>query len=354
MNISSIKGVRIEGIGACVPKKEIDNSVFAKEYFDEDLSNTIRAIGVEKRRVCADKDTTSLDLSLEAARELFNQIDFDVNDIGGIVFVTLTPDYLMPNNASRAQSLLNLPKNVAAFDVNHACSGYVYGLWVSALMAKNLNKKILLLDGDTNSKYVSPYDKATALLFGDAGTATIISPVDDDSEWKFTFFTDSVQGDALMIPGIGFRNMLSKESLEYQIFPDGGKRRLIDMKMNGEDVFNYVVLTVPKILKNFMREANVTPDDLQYLLLHQANAFMLRKLARKIKFPLEKMPVSIAKYGNTSSVSIPLNICSEISDHIKENKAKVLMTGMGAGLSTGAAILDIGVCHSIGVLEKDM
>jgi 3-oxoacyl-[acyl-carrier-protein] synthase III len=352
MNISKIRGLRIEAIAACVPKKTINNRSFAKEFFKDDMEATISALGIEERHICK-TNATSLDLSLEAARIIFDTGNISRQDIGGVVFVTLTPDNLMPNNASLIQHKLNLPGDIPAFDVNHACSGYVYGLWIASLMAKSLDRKILLLDGDVNSKYVSQWDKATGLLFGDAGTATLISPSGHDDEWVFSFITDGSNRDAIIIPGLGFRSPLELDHLNYKTYEDGSKRRLIDMQMDGGAVFNYVVNSVPKMVISFFEELEIFPDDFNYLILHQANAFMLRKLARKIGFDLKKMPISLNKYGNTSSASIPLNICSEIRKEEIQN-LKLLLIGMGAGLSTGVASISTSITQSFGVTEIDV
>jgi 3-oxoacyl-[acyl-carrier-protein] synthase III len=352
MIISSISNINIEAIAACVPKNKINNYEFAKINLSGDLSSTIKAIGTDERRVVKNDNTTALDLSVLAAKELLKD-NFNPQEFGAIIFVTLTPDNLMPNNASYAQSLLGFDKNIAAYDINHACSGFIYGLWNAAMIANNLQKKVLLLDGDVNSHYVSPWDKSTALLFGDAGSATIVTPSEMNSNWNFTFMTDSTHRDALNV-GIGFRNLLKKENLDYKDYPDGSKRRDIDMSMKGEDVFNYVVLTVPKIIKEFLNEIESDVNEHEYLVLHQANAFMLRKLARKIDFPLEKVPISMNKYGNTSSVSIPLNICSELTNVIGRKSSKLLLCGMGAGLSTGLVSLTLNKSFINNIIEVDI
>jgi 3-oxoacyl-[acyl-carrier-protein] synthase-3 len=243
----------------------------------------------------------------------------------------------MPNNASYAQHLLGLPQEIPAFDINHACSGYIYGIWNAGMIAKNLNKKVLLLDGDVNSHYVSPWDKSTGLLFGDAGTATVISPAGEHENWSFTFNTDGSKRDAITMK-IGFRNLLNSESLTYKEYEGGNKRRFIDMQMEGEAVFKYVVSRVPKIVTDFLEEKESGPSEFSHLILHQANSFMLRKLARKIGFSFDQMPLSINKFGNTSSASIPLTICSEL---FSTPRNEVLMVGMGAGLATGVAELNI-------------
>lgn len=353
MNISKIIGVELEVISACVPENTVNNRTFARENFTEALDSTINALGIEERHTCRIESTTSLDLCYEAANQIFNSMSVQKQDIGGIVFVTLTPDNLMPNNASLLQHKLGLPGDIPAFDLNHACSGYVYGLWSAGLIAKNINKKILLLDGDVNSKYVSKWDKSTGILFGDAGTASVVSPANDEKEWKFFFSTDGSNRDAIIIPGLGFRNTLKSDYLEYRLFADGSKRRFIDMTMDGGAVFNYVVNNVPKIVSAFLDDIEMSPEEFDYLVLHQANAFMLRKLARKIGFDLNKMPLSITKFGNTCSASIPLNICSELNlNNLPE--LKMLLIGMGAGLSTGVASITTAGTKSFGVLEVDL
>lgn len=347
MNTSKINGVYIEAISACVPSKTINNREFAKQFFPDDLSSTLTALGIDERHIVEKDSTTALDLCIEAANIIFNSGTINREDIGALVFVTLTPDCLMPNNASLAQYRLGLPKNIPAFDINHACSGYIYGLWNAAIIASNINKKVLLLDGDVNSHYVSPWDRSTALIFGDAGSATIISPNQNSDDWVFDFHTDGENRDSILLR-IGFRDLLKPEFLQYKTYEDGSKRRFIDMQMDGALVFNYVVATVPKLITDFMDEMETNPAEYDKLILHQANLFMLRKLAKKAGFPKEKMPVSLDKYGNTSSASIPLTICSELSS---ETNGKVLIVGMGAGLATGIADISLLGAKNLGVLK---
>lgn len=348
MNISTIKGVRIQAIAACVPAHTVNNRAFAAEHFSEDLASTISALGVEERHVCTSPDTTALSLSVSAAKKVLQGVDLE--GIGAVVMVTLTPDCLMPNNASYAQHLLGLPTGIAAFDINHACSGFVYGLWNAALLCQNLQKKVLLLDGDVNSKYVSPTDKSTALLFGDAGTATLLTPDKDAKDWHFAFHTDGSNRDVILMR-LGFKHPIKKEYLDYQVFEDGGKRRFIDMQMDGRKVFDYVVDTVPLLVSDFYDELETEAAEYEMLLLHQANHFMLKKLARAIGFDFRtQMPVCMDKYGNTSSVSIPLTIASEVTAPVDH----VLMIGMGAGLATGIADLSLAGIVNYGVLEESV
>lgn len=350
MNVSTIKGVRMEAIAACVPENKVDNLEFAKSHFEEDMSSTLKALGVLERHVAVKEETTSMDMCIGAAEKIFAESDIKKEDIGAVIFVTLTPDCLMPNNSTYAQHLLGLDKDVATLDINHACPGYVFGLWNAALIAQNMQKKVLLLDGDINSKYVSPWDKSTALLFGDAGTATVITPDASAPDWHFTFMSDGSNREAIMVR-LGMRYPIKAEYLEYKIWEDGGKRRFIDMEMHGRDVFDYVVDVVPVIANAFMEELETNGEEYEKLLLHQANHFMLKKLAKAIGFDHKtQMPVCMNKYGNTSSVSIPLTIASEL----QEGAGHIFMIGMGAGLASGIADLSLIGLRNFGVIEKEL
>ena len=340
----------MEAIAACVPENKVDNLEFAKAHFEEDMSSNIKALGVLERHVAVKENTTSMDMCVAAAEKIFAEGGVKKEDLGAVIFVTLTPDCLMPNNSTYAQHLLGLGKDVATLDINHACPGYVFGLWNAGLIAYNLQKKVLLLDGDINSKYVSPWDKSTALLFGDAGTATVVTPDDSAEDWHFTFMSDGSNREAIMMR-LGMRYPIKEEYLQVREWEDGGKRRFIDMQMNGSAVFEYVVDKVPEIANAFMDEMETAGEEYDKLVLHQANHFMLKKLAKAIGFNHKiQMPVCMDKYGNTSSVSIPLTISSELSEPV----GNTLMIGMGAGLATGMASISLKNLNNCGVIEKDL
>ncbi len=350
MNLSTVKGVRMEAIAACVPVNKVNNLEYAESHFEADMASAIKALGVVERHVAVKEETTSMDMCVAAAERIFEQGKVRKEDIGAVIFVTLTPDCLMPNNSTYAQHLLGLPQDVAAYDINHACPGYVFGLWNAALIAQNMQKKVLLLDGDINSKYVSPWDKGTALLFGDAGTATVISPDAAAQDWHFTFMSDGSNREAIMMR-LGMRYPVKAEYLEYQPCADGGKRRFIDMEMNGRAVFDYVVDVVPELATEFMDELETSAEEYEKLILHQANHFMLKKLAKAIGFNHKtQMPVCMNKYGNTSSVSIPLTISSELG----EPTGHSLLIGMGAGLASGIADITLEGLQNLGVMEKEL
>ena len=352
-NIAKIKGVKIAGLSACVPSHVTDNMKEGSQLFGDDIEAVVKTTGVEKRRTCPEGQITSLDLCIRSAEKLRETDHFDFCEIGGVVCVTQTPDLILPNNSTYAQELLGLPQSAAAFDINLACSGYLYGLWVAGMASLSLNKSILLLDGDTHSHFVSTKDRSTAILFGDAGSATIIEPTKEETEWAFSFITDGSKRDALIIPEGGFRNRINESSSLYKEYPDGGVRRGIDMKMDGMGVFNFVVRNVPKSLEYLIDQTQSSIDDFDILALHQANLFMVRQVAKKIKFPLDKVPISLQKFGNSSSATIPVTLASELEERVNKEKLRILASGFGAGLSVASASFELGQCVCTGVTEYE-
>jgi 3-oxoacyl-[acyl-carrier-protein] synthase-3 len=352
MGYSTLNGVRIEGLTACVPAHCEDNLESGKAIFSEaELKNVVKATGIRYRRVCKDENTTALDLSIRAAEDIFKNTEIKKEDIGAVVFVTFTPDNQMPNNATLVQHRMKLDHFIPAFDINLACSGYVYGLWVSAMMAKNLNKRVLLLDGEKQSYVTSNRDKATSLLMGDAGSATIVAPGETASDWNFSFETYGEDRGALNIPAGGARNPVKVEDLEYVEREDGSFRRNVDIQMNGMDVFKFVIQKVSANIKNMLKDTATDESELDFLALHQANEYMLKQIAKRNKIPFEKVPVSINKYGNSSSPTVPVTICSERNEAIQTGKKRILLSGFGGGLSIGTAIVETDRPYCGGVIE---
>ncbi len=348
MNLCTIKGIRMEAISTVVPKNVVNNREFAKEHFEEDMSATINALGIERRHICVNSDTTALDMCCKAAMRILDAGDIGREDIGAVIFVTQTPDMLIPNNASLAQTRLNLRTDTLAFDINHACAGWIYGLWNASLVSKNINKKVLLLGGDTNSKYVSPWDKGTSLLFGDAGTATIVAPHESAVDWYFTFDTDGSKYASTTLD-IGFKHRLTEASFDYKIQKDGGKRRQIDMFMDGASIFTHGFMKIPKIIGEFMDELESDESEYDRLIAHQANALLLRKIGKKLGFPEKKQAIVTEEFGNSSSACIPLIISYE---HSKGTKHPLLYAiGAGVAISIGDIRLD-GI-HNFGLTEED-
>lgn len=348
MNLSTVKGVRMEAIAACVPNNVVHNREFAKEHFSEDMTATIIALGIEHRHICAKSETTALDLCVCAAEKIFSSGCISREDIGAVVFVTQTPDMLTPNNASFAQDRLKLPTCVFSFDMLHACAGYVCGLWNAALIAQNLNKKVLLLVGDTNSKYVSPYDKATALLFGDAGTATVIAPDKSAKDWTFAFSTDGSLCDSTYVH-LGYKYQINKLSGDYKMYEDGSKRRDTDIYMDGVSIFYHGYKNIPTLAQKLMDELETSEEDYDRLIGHQANSLLVNKIAKKLGFSKEKTALITNDYGNSSSSCIPLIISVE-----KEKKIyHPLIFAIGAGVTLGVGDISMEGINNFGLIKED-
>jgi 3-oxoacyl-[acyl-carrier-protein] synthase-3 len=236
--------------------------------------------------------------------------------------------------------MLGLSRHTAALDVNHACAGYPYGLWVGGSLAVSTQSWVLVLDGDTSNHHVSPYDKATALLLGDAGTATVIVP-ESGAHWTFSFETDGSGREALTFPAGGARHPLTAADLEYS-GDLGSRRRGVDWTMNGMAVFSYMTQSMPRHVRALLEEEHVTVQDLDYAILHQPNGFMLRTIARAIGIGLDKVPTNVARFGNLSSASIPTTIVSELAKDVQQRSTRCLMSGFGAGLSIASILMDLG------------
>ncbi|MBQ9273256.1 MAG: ketoacyl-ACP synthase III [Succinivibrio sp.] len=347
MNICKVKGVRLEAVAACVPEHTVYNREFASSHFSDDLEATLKAIGIRERHIALKEETTAIDLCVAAARRIFDSGAIRRDEIGAVIFVTMTPDCLAPNNSTYVQHLLGLESNVAAYDISHACPGYVFGLWNAALVAANMQKKVLLLDGDINSRYVSPWDRSTALLFGDAGTASVVSPCSGADDWYFTFASNGAERDSIVVR-IGMRYPLKREYLEYVPDANGNRRRFIDMEMHGQEVFEYVTGEVSAITGEFLAELKLTAGGYERLYLHQANLFMMKRLAKTLGFDRQtQMAVSLDKYGNTSSASIPLTVAADLG---RECRA-ALLVGMGAGMACAVGSISLRGLNNLGIVQ---
>lgn len=351
MQIVRIKGVSLEAVYACLPENDIDNLAACAALYGDGAADVVKGVGMERRRV-ASAGVSSLDLCVAAARRLFLESPGAEREIGAVICVTFTPDQLMPANAIAAQHLLGLSNDVLAFDVNLACSGYGYGLWLAATTARQLDKKVLLLDGDVQTAYTSPFDKGTVPVMSDAGTATVVAPCEGEAEWSFTFYSDGANRKALGIPAGGSKRPITQAELEYITYPDGSRRREIDIAMDGFEIFKFVAQVVSKRLSSFLAELDLQPGDLGAFVPHQANIYMIKQLARKIGVPSERVWVSGDKYGNSASASVPVTIASEFSK--KSGSADsfwMLFSGFGAGLSISAGVIELFSSMKSGLLD---
>lgn len=334
--------VGIKALAACVPPKISRNKDLVYLIPEADINKTINAIGIEEKRL-AEADVCSSDLCFKAAQKLFEDNEIDKTNIGALIFVSQTPDYRQPATSMSLQSRLGLPKSTLCFDVNLACSGYVYGLSIAYSFASTLGvDNVLLLVGETMSKTISTQDKVTFPLFGDAGTATLISKDTNCGDAFFSLHSDGSESDILNIPYGGYRKPSCVEGFKEVIDTEGNVLTGEQLHMNGMEVFNFGLREVPKDIKNTLLFAEKTIDDVDLIIFHQANKFMTDFFAKKLKFTTDRVPYSISKFGNTSSASIPLTIVFEMYDKSRYDKRNnVILSGFGAGLSWATVLLNL-------------
>ncbi|MFT4645278.1 MAG: 3-oxoacyl-[acyl-carrier-protein] synthase-3 [Planctomycetota bacterium] len=336
--ILNISNVQVSGSVSCVPKTKISNLENPLFNSSEEALKFVEMTGVEEKRHLESGVLVS-DLCCEAAELLIKKLEWKKEEIGVLIMVTQTPDYLLPNTAIILQDRLGLSKNTACFDIPLGCSGFVYGASViSSMLTSQGFKKGLLLVGDSSSLLAGIEDKALSPLFGDAGCATAFE-YNEGKNINFKLWTDGSGFQSIIIPDGGYRNRFSEKSLCVLEDKNGNKRTNVNPKMNGTDVFSFGITQVPRELKSFIKQLSKEVSDIDYFLFHQANKFMLEMIRKKLKLESSQVPYSIIKYGNTSSASIPLTL-SILGDGVRNKK--IAMCGFGVGLSIGCGYFEIG------------
>lgn len=350
MAFLKFSGISISGLAAAVPKTIIDNSRYTHFLSEKEVKLVMKMTGIEKRRF-ADEKTCASDLCYLAAKTLMAEINVNPEEIDMLIFVSQTPDFRTPPTAMIIQDRLGLPKSTGCIDINLGCSGFIYGM-ATAFTYANMPtiKKVLLLNGETKSKAYSAKDKATSLLFGDGGTAALIEKKGDHD----TFITLNSNGKGskyIKMPGGGYRNPSSIETLKEKVYEDGSIRTDEQGSMDGEAIFNFTITDVPKDMKYMLKTSATNLEDIDYFIPHQANKFITDHIAKKLKIDKSKMIYAIQKFGNTSGVSIPLTIVSELKEKLENDSHKLMMTGFGVGLSWGSIITTLENCHISNITE---
>jgi 3-oxoacyl-[acyl-carrier-protein] synthase-3 len=331
--------IKIAGIACAVPEEEVSVDSLASIFGQEAVSKFQALTGIHRFRRTHDRQTAS-DLGFAAAKHLLAAKAINPAEIGAIIFVSHSTDYLRPATACVLHKRLGLSKECAAFDVNLGCSAYPYGLFQAASLILNSDiDTALLICAETLSKLVAPKDRSTAPLFGDCGTATLLRKSEQEGGLKGIVRTDGSGYRAVIVPAGGFRNRFApSQTLQW---PDGNERSLYDIYMDGASVFHFTITQVPELLNDFLAKCDVSLNQYDCLALHQANLLILKQIARKLNVSMEKVPISLDRYGNTSSASIPLTLCDAYSSCLSRDRIRVLMCGFGVGLSLGVASVEV-------------
>lgn len=338
MAFLDIKNISIKGVAACVPKVvEYNKDIYAKWG---DYGQFFSTTGIEQKRR-ASEDICSSDLSIAAAEKLIAELHWNKSEIDAIVFVTQTPDYILPATSTIIQEKLGLGEHCYTLDISLGCSGWVYGLSViAALLQNGTMRKGLLLTGDTILKICSIDDKSTYPLFGDAGTVTAIEYDGDETGMKFCLGSDGSGYKSIIIRDGGYRTPMSENSLIQEIQGDGIVRNRLCLELDGMSVFSFGISQAPKVVSQLVEQFSLDKESIDYYTFHQANLFMNEKIRKKLKLHSDKVLYSLKDFGNTSCSSIPLTLVTQISCGLKSKLLKHVGCGFGVGLSWGAVYFE--------------
>ncbi len=339
MSYISVKNIKLKGMAGCVPSRVEENRDYSL-IPPEEIEKYIAATGVVRRH-CAihDGSICTSDLCQKAAEKLLSDIHWSKEEIDLLVFVSHTTDYKLPATAIVLQDKMGLPTSCLAFDITLGCSGFLVGLGVMGnLMASGCFRKGLLMVGNTQSEYASPEDRSMKLLLGDAGTVTAIeyAPEGGD-EINISYMSDGSGREFVILPDGGSRNPVNEKSFIMEDYGNGIRRTRLHEKMVGDEVFSYGTYFIPRVYEQMKDQFNINPDEVDYLLLHQANKFLCEKLRKKLKFPPEKVPYNIQEFGNTSGATIPLLMVTNLKDELEARPLNLLAATIGVGFSLGVA-----------------
>jgi 3-oxoacyl-[acyl-carrier-protein] synthase-3 len=298
------------------------------------------AVGV-RQVYRVDPGQTAGDLCMEAATTLLDDLGWDRYSVDGVIMVTQSPDYFCPATACVIHGKLGLNVSAFAYDVNQGCSGYVYGLWMAAqAISSGSAKRVLLLAGDTLSQTLSPEDKSVAMLFGDCGTATALELDSSTAALSFVLGSDGAGYQNLIIPGGAYRMRPTQKMFVRTKGEDGSMRSPLELYMDGIAIFNFTLERVSPLVTDVLELHGWGKEDVNGFLFHQANDFMLKTLVKKMKLPVDRVPLNIAKYGNTSMSSIPLLLADDFSKRLRSGTPQnLLLAAFGIGYSWAAVAL---------------
>jgi len=323
--IGAAQGVRIgiTGLGVHVPDRVVTNDELAGivETTDEWIQERT---GIRERRIAAD-DEALTDIALPAARAALGDAGVAASEIDLLVCATVTPDMMFPTSSALLAAELGMPR-AAAYDLLAGCTGFVYAIAQAyGMLASGLSRRALVVGGDVLSKILDWEDRSTLVLFGDGAGAVVMEPVERGGFVGFELGADGAGGEFLWYPGSGSRHFDDPSSY---------------VKMNGREVFKFATRVMVYSAHEILEECGKTVDDIDVYIPHQANKRIIDYAVAKLGIPSEKTVVNVDRYGNTSSGSIPLALADARDQGRLQDGVLVLMTGMGAGLTWGSALIE--------------
>jgi len=331
-------GAVISNIEYYLPEEIISNTILEKQFSEWDAKKIEDKTGIRERHVVKENET-ALDMAFQACQKIFEQ--YDKNKIDFLILCTQSPDYYLPTTACVLQEKLGLKKNMGAFDFNLGCSGFVYGLAiVKGLIQASIAKSVLLVTSETYSKFIHPKDKGNRSIFGDAAAATLIEFENKEHFFEFALGTDGSGFNNLIVPNGGLRNKYKSDAEEITD-ENGSIRTMNNLYMNGPEIFNFTIAAVPKVFNEVLEKNSMRIEDIDYIIFHQANKYMVEYLRKKIKIPEEKFYMNMLSTGNTVSSTIPVALKDCLDKTIVKKGDKILLLGFGVGYSWGGTIIQL-------------
>lgn len=341
MAFLTVRNVSIKGVASCVPPfiEENENLPFYKDGEAKDVINTT---GIERRHIVKNGITAS-DLCYKAGKELINQLNWDIDSIDAICYVTQSPDYVNHPTGFVLHEKLGLSDECMVLDLFHGCPGWVVGLSaIASIMNSGDLKRVILFDGDSTTPWGYANDREGRPLFGDCGTATALEFDAESSPIYFHIGTKSSEGWALVRKIGAAKHPFNRESFEKEMKLREGS---LDLQgnadtMDGMSVFSFGISVPPKSIKKLCEYAKIDLMSVDKVVIHQANLFMVEKIVKKLKIDPLKAPISLKEYGNVTSASIPLTMCSQCHNNYSAGKVTTIVCGFGTGLSWGSAYIE--------------
>lgn len=342
------KGIKVSGMACVVPEDVVKTETYKNEFGEKEVDKFIAMTGITQTRRTKHHQTAS-DMAYVAAKRLLEHKNIVAEEIGALVFGTHSPDYRRPASAFTVHKRLGLSIEAAVFDISLGCSSTVYGMQVVlSMMANSDINKALLIIGDTAGKTTNPKDRASQMLVGEAAVALLMEKDPEASEIKGLMRSDGAGFRYLIVPGGGYRYIDAPN--DEDTCKDGNSRSLNDSFMEGTSVFTFTISDVPRAIKDYFEKTNTNVDDYDVFAFHQANGLILKKIAKKIGIPEEKLPITLPTYGNTSGASQILTLCEKYGAE-KEGRIKALLVGFGVGISWGVTALDLDVKDILTITE---
>src|SRR2546423_5142224 len=317
--------ISITGLGAYVPERVLTNDELSTLVDTSDEWIMART-GIRERRIAA-PDQALTDLALPAARTALAQAQVEAHDVDLLICATVTPDMMFPTSSALLADALGAP-NAAAYDLLAGCTGFMYAVAQAyGMIAAGLAERALVIGGDVLSRILDWTDRSTLILFGDGAGAVVLEKVDQGGFLGFELGADGGGGIHLSLPGSGSRRMEDASANGY-------------VHMNGREVFKFATRVLVSSAQDLLEECGLGVEDVDVYVPHQANVRIMEHAVQKLGIPRDRMVVNVDRYGNTSSGSIPLALADAAADCRLTDGKLVLMTGMGAGLTWGSALVE--------------